>query len=103
VVMLGTPYVAAFRKGLNETGHVDGQTVPSNIAGARLTTIGCLRFLPSWYVRPVAVIFASGGVLTAHAAKAATATIPIVYTGGGDPVKLASLRASTARAAISPV
>jgi len=35
----------------------------------------------------VTVIFASGGMGTAIAAKAATTTIPIVFQGGGDPIR----------------
>jgi putative tryptophan/tyrosine transport system substrate-binding protein len=82
------PYVAAFRKGLNETGHVDGQTVAIEYRWAEANYDRLTALSAELVRRPVAVIFASGGVLTAHAAKAATATIPIVYTGGGDPVKL---------------
>jgi putative ABC transport system substrate-binding protein len=39
----GAHYVAAFRKGLNETGYVDGQNVTSSTTGWRANTIACRR------------------------------------------------------------
>ena len=84
-----TGEAAAFRKGLSEMGFVAGRNVAIEYRYAEdQNDPQRLQALAVELVRlRVAVIFASGGAFTVPAAKAATATIPIVFTTGADPVQ----------------
>jgi putative ABC transport system substrate-binding protein len=78
--------VAAYKEGLAEAGYVSDQDVAIDFRWAE----GQYELLPALAAdlvsRRVAVIGAFGGILPILAAKAATSTIPIVFTTGSDPV-----------------
>jgi putative ABC transport system substrate-binding protein len=99
-IRVGSPdasagYVAAFRKGLAESGYVEGQNVtveyhwPAGYDQLQTLVADLVR-------RQVAAIVTPGTTPAALAAKAATSTIPIIFGTGEDPVPL-GLAASLAQ------
>ena len=90
------PLLAAFRQGLSETGYVEGQSVAFEYRLAEGHYDRLPALAADLVARKVDLIVASGGPGPPLAAKRATATIPILFTGVGDPLVL-GLVASLAR------
>ena len=84
----GAGLIAAFRRGLDDAGLVEGR----NLTIVHRSADGDVARLPALAAElvriPVAVIAAVGGDASVRSAKAATTTIPIVFTTAGDPVEI---------------
>src|SRR5262245_35442515 len=85
---LSTGIVAAFRKGLNEAGFIEGRNVTVEFRFAYNDNARLPELAADLAQRRVAVIATPGSTPSALAAKAATTIIPIVFGIGPDPVEI---------------
>jgi putative tryptophan/tyrosine transport system substrate-binding protein len=79
--------LAAFHKGLGETGHLEGHNVAVEYRWANNSLDRLSELAADLVLRRVAVIATPGSYQAALAAKAASTTIPIVFSTGVDPVQ----------------
>src|SRR5499427_8440193 len=82
-----TTVAAAVRRGLNEAGYVERQNLLIEYRWADFQYERLPALAAELVKLPVDAIFATGSVVSAIAAKSATATIPIVFANGSDPVQ----------------
>jgi putative tryptophan/tyrosine transport system substrate-binding protein len=80
--------MAAFRKGLSETGYVEGRNVTFELRRARNEQDRLPELVADLVRRQVSVIASPGSDVAALAAKAATTSIPIVFSTARDPVQI---------------
>ena len=80
-------FLTGFREGLRDAGYIEGQNVVIEAQWAE-GEYARLPVLAAELVHRPAVIIVASGLPSVFAAKAATSTIPIVFTSAGDPVQL---------------
>ena len=80
--------VAAFHKGLDEIGYVEGRNVRIEYRWAEGDENRLKALATDLVDRRVALIAATGGIRSAQTAKDATPTIPVLFISGADPVQL---------------
>jgi putative ABC transport system substrate-binding protein len=81
------PHLAAFLRGLSEAGYIPGQNVRIEYRWADGHYERLPQIAGELVKLPLAALVAAGGEPSAQAAKSATASIPIVFVIGGDPVR----------------